>query len=661
MDAKNKLDELNKTLKEHSHRYYVLDNPIITDFEFDTMYRELLDLEDKYPHLKAPDSITSLVGAKVSGKAPTITYDIPMLSLDNIFDEDGLKAWRAKLPKDVTFLCEAKYDGLAVSAEYIGGVLVAGGTRGDGTTGEDVLKNTRTVFGIPSIIDNEAIPERIIVRGEVVMPKASFDRINANLIKVSNTPFVNPRNAAAGTFRNNDPLVTFKAGLVMMPYGAVTEGMSRDGTQLGTLERLSELGFNMPEFTIKAGTIDEIQTAYETLLQLRDTMDYEIDGMVIKVNELTKHEEIGYVSRAPKWAIAYKFPASEMSTTLNDVTFQVSRTGAITPVANLDPVFVGGVTVSNATLHNSDELERLDLRIGDTVIVRRAGDVVPQLIKVSKSNGGELVKFPTKCPDCGSPLAKDEGKVVIRCTGTSICPSQLALSIAHFVSRKVMHIDDIGRETVELFIEHGLIKSPADLYKLTVNDISRLEGMGEVSAKKIVSNIHESKLTTFPKFIRALDIPDVGNTLSEILADGYLNITAFRTATKESLMRLDKIHDVMSDTILTYLSNDKCSEYIDSLLDAGIHWNKHEPIVPLSDTWVSGNKFVITGSFTTFDRKDIIARIKAMGGTVSSKVSKNTNYVIVGDNAGTKESDAIELGIKILTEEDVVSKKLMND
>ncbi len=646
--------ELNEQLIQHSIAYYVNDAPTIPDYDYDLMFEELKEWEERNPDIEVPNSIAKVVGGFVRGDLPEIPHTIPMLSLTDIFEDAGLVKFHKEMGNDTEYCCEAKMDGLATSLLYVDGELVQASTRGDGMMGEDVTANAKAIASIPNKIVAKNLPKNLIIRGEVFMSRRSFERNNRVLREAGKVPFVNPRNAAAGAYRNKDSRVTFERGLDFQPYGII-ESLSDESLptkQSEILKLLTQWGFTPNHYMEVATSVDDIRSIYDKFISVRDDLPFDIDGLVVKVNDLTRHDDIGYKHRAPKWAIAYKFPAMEMSTTITAVDFQVSRTGTLTPVARLEPVFIAGVTVTNATLHNVDEIKRLNIGVGDRVIVRRAGDVVPQIVGVISHSDGPRIEMPEECPVCSSPVAREEGIVAIRCTGGEDCPPQLVQSIVHFVSRGCMDIDDIADESIEQLIGAGLLRNELDLYRLQYEDLVKLEGWGDVKAKRLLSNIEKAKFTTYPKFLRSIDITGLGDSKCVLIADQYPNIEDLMIAKEIDLVKIKDIGPKLAKNIARFFwhGGDKL---VNKLISLGVHWNPHQPPKEAEESWVKGKTFCITGSFEKANRKALQTTIKEMGGKVTGSVSKKTDFLIAGDGAGGKLDDATKLGIKILGEEDI--------
>lgn len=654
-----KIEQLRETLHHHGIRYYVEDNPEITDAEYDRLMRELIELEKDNPEFASDSSPSMRVGGKPLEGFTQVKHDIPMLSLDNAFDDAELESFHKKITTRLnqkaneTYCCEPKLDGLAVSLLYENGILVQAATRGDGTTGENITANVKTIKSIPLKLCGEGWPQRIEVRGEVFMLLAGFNAFNEKALKNGTKPFANPRNAAAGSLRQLDSKVTATRPLSFYAYsvGAV-EGALPDSHYQRFLT-LKSWGLPMcPETKIVEGLV-QVKEYYQDILQRRDQLAYEIDGVVIKVDDIKLQEELGFVARAPRWAIAYKFPAQEEMTLLNGVEFQVGRTGAITPVAKLEPVYVGGVTVSNATLHNADEIERLDIHIGDTVIVRRAGDVIPKIVAVvseRRPEDAQAVRYPERCPVCDSGLERIEGEAITRCTGGLICQAQRTEALKHFVSRKAMDVDGLGVKVIEQLVEREMVQTPADLFKLTPGILTVLERMGPKSAQNIVDALEASKQTTLPRFLYSLGIREVGEATAQNLAQHFKTLDKVRTATKEALIEVPDVGQIVAEHIVHFFAQENNLKVIDDIVLKGINWpdiapeSAHAPL-PLKDKTV-----VITGTFSHINRNDAKAALQKLGAKVAGSVSKKTDILFAGEAAGSKLTKAQELGVDVQNE-----------
>ncbi|TCP90159.1 DNA ligase (NAD+) [Cricetibacter osteomyelitidis] len=662
MTIETEIEQLRHQLRHHEYQYHVLDNPQIPDSEYDKMMNRLKSLEQQYPELITADSPTQRVGAKPLSGFAQITHEIPMLSLDNAFSDDEFMAFVKRiqdrlipLQQPLTFCCEPKLDGLAVSILYVNGKLTQAATRGDGTTGEDITLNIRTIRNIPLQLLTDNPPTRLEVRGEVFMPQAGFEKLNETALAHGEKTFANPRNAAAGSLRQLDPKITSKRPLVLNAYGiGIAEGVDLPNTHYARLQWLKSMGIPINSEIQLCDGIENALKFYRTIQEKRPNLGYDIDGTVLKINDIALQQELGFVSRAPRWAIAYKFPAQEELTVLNDVEFQVGRTGAITPVAKLEPVFVAGVTVSNATLHNGDEIARLDIAIGDTVIIRRAGDVIPQIIGVLHERrpvDAKPIMFPTHCPVCGSLVTRVEGETVARCTGGLICSAQRKEALKHFVSRKAMDIEGVGAKLIEQLVDREQIHTPVDLFKLDLNTLMRLERMGPKSAENALNSLEKAKKTTLARFIFALGIREVGEATALNLANYYRTLENIRNANLEQLQEVPDVGEVVAGHIYYFWQGPHNVAVVEELLEQGIHWDDVE-VKEAGDNPFKGKTVVLTGTLTQMGRTEAKGILQGLGAKVSGSVSTKTDFVIAGDNAGSKLSKASELGIAVLSEAD---------
>lgn len=660
-----RIQELRETLHHHSILYYVEDDPQIPDAEYDRLMRELMALEQDNPELITSDSPSQRVGGSPLAGFTPVQHEIPMLSLDNAFDDESLdnffrRASERLLGEKIdSYCCEPKLDGLAVSILYENGVLTRAATRGDGATGENITENVRTIKCIPLKLRGDDIPTRIEVRGEVFMPKAGFDALNEAAAKKGEKTFVNPRNAAAGSLRQLDSKITAKRPLSFYAYGVgVIAGVELADTHFGRLEQLKHWGLPMCPETKNVASSEEVKAYYQSIAERRNSLSYEIDGVVIKVNAISLQERLGFISRAPRWAIAYKFPAQEEMTLLNDVEFQVGRTGAITPVAKLEPVFVGGVTVSNATLHNADEIARLGVMIGDTVIIRRAGDVIPQVVSVvmdRRPETAQSIVFPTHCPVCHSDIERIEGEAVARCSGGLVCQAQRKEALKHFVSRKAMDVDGLGDKVIEQLVDKEMISSPADLFTLTAGQLTVLERMGPKSAQNVIDALNNSKQTTLSKFLYSLGIREVGEATAANLAKHFGTLDAVIAATREKLIEVADVGDVVASHVLGFFAEENNIAVVNELIAAGVHWEDID-ITANDDTPkpLDGKVVVLTGSLSQLTRSDAKSALEQLGAKVTGSVSKKTDILFAGENAGSKLSKAEELGIEIKSEQDLL-------
>ncbi|WP_192829108.1 NAD-dependent DNA ligase LigA [Haemophilus parainfluenzae] len=666
MSLQQQIDKLRQDLRRYEYEYHVLDNPTIPDAEYDRLFHQLKALEAAHPERITADSPTQRVGAKPLSGFAQIRHEIPMLSLDNAFSNEEFYAFvkriedrLIRLPEPLTFCCEPKLDGLAVSILYVNGVLTQAATRGDGTTGEDITANIRTIRNIPLQLLMDNPPARLEVRGEVFMPHEGFERLNQQALEKGEKTFANPRNAAAGSLRQLDPKITSKRPLVLNAYGiGIAEGVDLPNTHYDRLQWLKSIGIPVnPEIRLCNGT-DEVLDFYRDIQNKRSSLGYDIDGTVLKINDIALQEKLGFISKAPRWAIAYKFPAQEELTRLNDVEFQVGRTGAITPVAKLEPVFVAGVTVSNATLHNGDEIERLDIAIGDTVVIRRAGDVIPQIIGVlhdRRPADARPIVFPETCPVCDSAIVRIEGEAVARCTGGLFCAAQRKEALKHFVSRKAMDIDGVGGKLIEQLVDRELIHTPADLFKLDLTTLTRLERMGVKSAENALASLEKAKNTTLARFIFALGIREVGEATALNLANHFKTLEALQNADLEALQQVPDVGEVVANRILAFWHEPHNVSVVNDLIAQGVHWETVET-KEVTENRFKGKTVVLTGALTQMGRNEAKALLQDMGAKVSGSVSAKTDFVIAGDAAGSKLTKAQELGVTVLTEEEFIAE-----
>lgn len=651
--------ELRKLLNEYSYYYHVLDRPKVPDAEYDRLFRELESLETKHPELITQDSPTQRVGAKPATSFQQVRHIVAMLSLDNgftaqdIFNFDRRIHEKLNLPEkvDIEYVCEPKIDGVAVNLIYENGVLTKAATRGDGVIGENILQNVRTIPSIPLRLRGNEFPTLLEVRGEVYMELENFKKFNRNMDKLGQKSFVNPRNAAAGSLRQLDPKVTASRPLDIFCYAiGKLEGNKLPQKHSEILGWLKELGFKInPEIKIVKG-IKNCLDYFKHIGAKREDLSYEIDGVVYKVNELNKQEELGFVARAPRWAIAHKFPAAEELTQILTIEFQVGRTGILTPVARLKPVFVGGATVSNATLHNIDEVWRKDVRVGDTVIIRRAGDVIPEIVAVIPERRPKYtnpVELPHHCPVCGSEVIKSDKEVAVRCSGYLFCPAQLKESISHFASRGAMNIKGLGEAIIDQLVDAGSIKNVADIYHLSAEKIVTLERQGKQSAQNLLQAIAKSKQTTLAKFIYALGIPEVGEVTAQNLANHFGELSKLMTATTSDLETVPDIGPAVAAEITAFFHEKRNCELLADLLTSGITWQKP---IKIEEGRLSGQIFVLTGSLDSMSREEAKEKLNKLGAKVSENVSKNVNYVVIGVNPGVKLNKAKKLGVEIIDE-----------
>ncbi|MFM2640283.1 NAD-dependent DNA ligase LigA [Vibrio chagasii] len=659
------LEQLRETLHYHAVRYYVEDSPEIPDVEYDRLMQQLLKIEEENPELVTVDSPSQRVGGQPLDGFTQVTHEIPMLSLDNAFSDEDLDAFnkrmsdRAPTANLKTFCCEPKLDGLAVSLLYVNGTLVQAATRGDGATGENITENVRTISSIPLKLHGEGWPERIEVRGEVFMPKAGFDKLNEMALKKGEKVFVNPRNAAAGSLRQLDSRITAKRPLAFYAYSVgVVEGAELSTSHYQRFLQLKGWGLPMCPETKQLSSLEDVKAYYQDIMTRRDALAYEIDGVVIKVDDIAAQEVLGFVARAPRWAIAYKFPAQEEITLLNDVEFQVGRTGAITPVAKLEPIFVGGVTVSNATLHNADEIARLGVKVGDSVIIRRAGDVIPQIVAVVQDRRPETAKdivFPDACPVCSSAVERVEGEAVARCTGGLVCQAQRKEALKHFVSRKALDVDGLGVKVIEQLVDREMVETPADLFKLSAGVITVLDRMGPKSAQNVVSALNKAKDTTLARFLYSLGIREVGEATAMNLAQHFKTLELVQAATHEQLVEVSDIGDIVASHITAFFSQEKNRAVVEQLIELGVNWPVIEDAPDDQELPLEGKVVVLTGSLSQLGRSEAKAALQALGAKVTGSVSKKTDILFAGEAAGSKLTKAQDLGIEIRTEEDLIA------
>lgn len=653
--------ELRELLERYNFRYHVLDDPEVSDAEYDRRLHELKDLETQHPELITPDSPTQRVGATPVGVLREVVHSTPMLSLDNAFTEEDLVAFDRRVRErlddveSVEYAAEPKLDGLAVSFRYESGRLVQAATRGDGTRGEDVTHNVRTIKAVPVKLRGDA-PELLEVRGEVLMTLVGFKAMNEKALAAGEKVFVNPRNAAAGSLRQLDPRLTASRPLDVFFHGVgEAQGWKLPAKHSESLQQLREWGLKVSPLVKvvrgAAGCLDY----YRDIGARRSKLPYEIDGVVYKVNRLQQQRDLGFVARAPRWAIAHKFPAHEENTVVRGVEFQVGRTGALTPVARLEPVFVGGVTVSNATLHNMDEVRRKDVRIGDTVVVRRAGDVIPEIVKVmleKRPESATEVQLPDKCPVCGSDVERVEGEAVARCTGGLVCPAQRKESLRHFASRRAMDIGGLGSKLIDQLVDSDQVRTPADIYALTTAQLSELDRMGEKSAQKLVDQIDQSRSkATLPRLLYALGVRDVGESTAQALAVHFGSIAALEAADEEAIQQVPDIGPVVAKHVRNFFNESHNREVIEELRSRhGIDPTMTPRASGSCEGPLTGKTFVLTGTLEAMSRDQASDRITALGGKVSGSVSKKTHYVVAGAEAGSKLAKAQELGVEVLDE-----------
>lgn len=661
-----KLTQLIQQINEYNYQYYVLDDPTVPDAAYDRAMQELKEIEAEHPHLISANSPSQKVGGEPLPVFTQIEHEVPMLSLDNAFDAEDLHAFekrikdRLKRDLTLTFSSEPKLDGLAVSILYENGQMVRAATRGDGRVGENITKNVRTIANVPLSLRGEGYPARLEVRGEVFMPKAGFEKLNKTQAEQGKKVFVNPRNAAAGSLRQLDSRITASRPLLFYAYsvGLVENEVEPLADKHSErLFQLSQWGLPLSKEIGLAQGAEECLSYYTKIGEQRNALNYDIDGVVFKVDDIALQQELGFVARAPRWAIAQKFPAQEEMTKLLEVEFQVGRTGAITPVARLEPVFVGGVTVSNATLHNQDEIDRLQVKVGDTVIIRRAGDVIPQVVSVVENLRPEeaySIEFPQHCPVCESAVEKLEGEAIARCTGGLFCAAQRKESMKHFASRKALDVDGLGDKLVEQLVDMQLVKHPADFFSLDLAQIANMERMGEKSAANLINALEDAKKTTLAKFLYSLGIREVGEATASNLAMYFCELDAIKNADLESLQEVDDVGIIVAEHIFNFFREPHNLEVVDALIEVGLHWPVIEKVekeaLPLA-----GQTFVLTGTLSQMGRNEAKAKLQSLGAKVAGSVSAKTSCLIAGEKAGSKMAKAQELGVEVKTEDDMLA------
>ena len=654
--------QLIQLIAKHNHAYYVMDQPSISDSEYDHLFHQLKALEQQHPECIQADTPTNKVGGQVLSKFESVIHAVPMLSLGNVFNQEDLFAFARRIDErlpnqKVQYDVELKLDGLAISLWYENGVLVRGVTRGDGETGEDITQNVKTIRNLPKVLSSQfqAIPQFLEVRGEVLMPKQGFEKLNADQQAKGDKTFANPRNAAAGSLRQLDPNIAASRPLAFYAYG-IAQCQPNHGleTMHDSLHWLTKFGFEIAERQFLCASIEEVQQRYEQIQQERPDLKVEIDGMVIKVDSLKQQQQLGFLSREPRWAIAYKFPAQAALTKVENIDWQVGRTGTLTPVARLTPVFVGGVTVSNVTLHNIGEIHRLDVRIGDTVSVYRTGDVIPKVEKVwveFRPANAEIVHLPTNCPVCESPVVMPEGEALARCSGGLYCAAQRIEAIRHFVSRKALDIEGLGDRWVESLLHLDLLKDVADIYHLHEHrdTLLTIEKMGEKSVQNLIDAIEASKKTTLARFIYGLGIRGVGETTARMLANTFQTLDALKAADVEALKKTPDVGDITAEWIADFFQAPHNIEVLDRLLAAGIHWDA--PTAPTRQP-LNGESWVVTGTLESMGRDEATQKLQALGARVSGSVSSKTKCVVAGEKAGSKLDKAQKLDIRVMNEQE---------
>jgi len=656
---------LKSELNQHNHAYYVLDDPSIPDSHYDRLMAELQAIEQQYSQLRNSDSPTQRIGGMALDSFSQVRHEVPMLSLDNAFSDAEMMDFDRRIKdrinldssQNLTYACEPKLDGVAVSLIYQKGLLIRGATRGDGSIGEDITANVRTIKSIPLSLHGDIFPELLEVRGEIYMPRDGFNHFNKKALESGDKPFVNPRNAAAGSLRQLDSKITATRPLDMCAYSVGQyQGDQKPDSHFAVLNMLGTLGFKINQHIKQVEGLEALEDYYQQLAQLRDKLDYDIDGIVYKVNDLKLQQRLGFVAKAPRWAIARKFPAQEEMTRLLDVEFQVGRTGAVTPVARLEPVFVGGVTVGNATLHNADEINRLGVCVGDTVIVRRAGDVIPQIVKAvveKRPEGAQPILFPERCPVCQSSVKRVEGEAVARCTGGLFCGAQTKEAIKHYASRKAMDIDGLGDKLVDALVDNELIYSVADLYELKLEKLINLERMAQKSAENLLNSIEASKQTTLPKFLFSLGIREVGEATAQTLANNFGTLDKVIEASVEQLLEVEDVGPVVARHIVDFFRNPDNLSIVEAIRNSGVQWKDIDQTA--QSLPLKGQTWVLTGTLETMSRAEAKDRLQQFGAKVSGSVSAKTHAVVAGPGAGSKLNKAQSLDIQILTEESLIA------
>lgn len=656
----NEVVQLRTMIDQHNYRYYVQDDPSVPDAEYDRLFQRLKQIEQEYPELTTPDSPTQRVGSKPISSFDEVKHERAMLSLDNAFSEEDLRDFdrrvRERLSNEIlpiSYACEPKLDGIAVSLLYEKGILVRGATRGDGATGENITHNVRTIASIPLRLLGEGIPERLEVRGEIYMPKAGFQALNERANAKGEKAFVNPRNAAAGSLRQLDARITATRPLEMCCYGVgVFSGGVMPDAHVDSMQQLHRWGFKISHYLELVEGADGCLDYYQRMAELRNSLPYEIDGLVFKVNDYSLQQRLGFVSRYPRWAIAHKFPAQEEITQVENIEFQVGRTGAITPVARLKPVFVGGVTVSNATLHNMDEITRLDLKIKDWVVIRRAGEVIPKVVSVvveRRPDDVVDVVFPEHCPVCHADVERVEGEAIARCSGGLSCSAQRKEALRHYASRKAMDIEGLGTKLIDTLVDKNLLTSIADIYQLKRQDIAGLERMGEKSADNLLAAIDKSKSTSLAHFIYSLGIREVGEATARNLAKAFGDLDGLIEANEEQLLAVSDVGEIVAHHIRTFFQQPHNLEVISALRDAGVHWPVIEVAEPEAQPLLN-KVYVLTGTLERMGRDEAKEKLQQLGAKVSGSVSKKTDCVIAGPGAGSKLAKAESLGVAVLDE-----------
>lgn len=664
MNAKQKIESLRTELRRHNHLYYVLDKPEISDYEFDQKLETLEKLEEEHPEYFDKNSPTQRVGGQVTKHFDTVKHNERMYSLSNSYSKSDLEDWvkriRKSISEEINFTCELKYDGASINLSYKDYVFSRAATRGDGYEGDDVTHNVRTIKSIPLKIESDNLPKNFDVRGEIILPFEGFAKLNAARIEQGLEPYANPRNTASGSLKLQDSSEVAKRPLDCLIYGIQAENLKFD-SQYNSLKTLRAKGFNVPGEIKLCKDLDEVFKFINYWDDERHKLPYETDGVVVKVNSFKHQKQLGHTSKSPRWAMAYKFKAEEATTTLEKITYQVGRTGAITPVANLKPVQISGTTVKRASLHNADQIQKLDVREGDVVYVEKGGEIIPKITKVDftqRNPNSEPTEYIKNCPECDTPLKRDKGEAVHYCPNHNSCPPQVIGKIQHFISRKAMDIEGLGGETVALLVENGLINNYADLYELEKDDVINLDRMAEKSAQNLVDGIEKSKKRPFEKVLFALGIRFVGETVAKTLARAFKNIDALSNSSIEDLIEIDEIGERIAESVVEFFSEPTNTTLLERLKSYGLNFKVEEE--KQTSTKLEGLKFVVSGVFKTFERKELKSIIEDNGGKNVSSISKNTNYVVAGDNMGPSKKDKAEqLDIPIIDEEEF--KSMIND
>jgi DNA ligase (NAD+) len=659
MDAKHIIEQLREELHEHNYNYYVLDEPVISDYEFDMKLKKLQELEEAHPEFHDPNSPSMRVGGEVTKNFNTIVHDFPMYSLSNSYSKEDLDDWQVRIQKiieePVEFTCELKYDGASISLTYEDGKFLRAVTRGDGTQGDEVTANVKTISSVPLKLKGEDFPKRFDIRGEIVLPYEGFAKLNAERVEQGEEPYANPRNTASGSLKLQDSAEVAKRPLLCLLYNLTGEQLGI-ATQMESLEKARSWGFSVPKQAKLAKTIDEVFAYINYWDEHRRDLPYETDGVVIKVNSLQHQEELGYTAKSPRWAMAYKFKAEQVSTTLNEITYQVGRTGAITPVANLEPVQLAGTTVKRASLHNADQIEKLDIREGDVVFVEKGGEIIPKIIGVDfkqRDPNSEPTTYIKECPECETELIRKEGEALHFCPNSEGCPPQIIGRIQHFISRKAMDIEGLGGETVALLVRENLIEDYADLYTLKKEDVLPLERMAEKSADNLIQGIEASKAIPFERVLFGLGIRYVGETVAKTLVKAFKSIDVLASASVEDLVSVDEIGERIAQSVVDFFSDEANKERIDRLRSYGLNLEISEEEMQNQSQKLADLTIVISGVFEKVSRKELQNLIETHGGKNTSSISKKTDYLVAGENMGpSKRTKAENLGVKIITEDE---------